>query len=171
MTPSDLVIYEVLPNPNTESDKDAEYIKLFNPSNVDTIYLDEYQVYDATSNRYIPLTAKTTLGPREYFVLCRNKAWFDDHATKRPSGASDGCDQQGRFVLHDRLSTVVLQRKDGEISGTGIYFYEDIDSVQIVDATSNEDKVYARISDAMDVKTECATCFQWAPAYYDNIIL
>lgn len=170
MTPLDLKIYEVFPNPNIESDKDAEYIKLFNPSNVDSIFLGDYQVYDATSNRYNPLNDNATLGPREYFVLCRNKSWFDDPATKRPSGASDGCNQQGRFILHDRLSTVILQQKAGEIPGTEVEFYEDIDSVQVVDATSHGDEIYARIPDASDVEMECETCWEWGPAYDDVII-
>ena len=152
-------------------DKDAEYIKLFNPSKWDTIFLGGYQVYDATSNRYNPLDAKATLGPREYFVLCRNKAWFDNPATKRPSGASDGCDQQGRFILHDRLTTVILQKAE-EIPGADTEFYEDIDSVQVVDATSHGDEIYVRRNPdaSSDDEMESATFWEWGPAYDDIII-
>jgi len=157
-TGSDLLIYEVFPNPNKEKDKNAEYIKLFNPSNTKTIFLTDYQVYDATSNRFDMLSAKSKLGPREFFVLCRDKAWFDAAGSKRPSGASGGCDQQGHFVLHDRLSTIILQRQDGP-------FYDDIDSVQTVDAVVHRDEVYARTSDEPNAKAECATCYRWMSAY------
>ena len=161
---SDLVISEVFPNPQTESDRDAEYIKLFNPSYNKQIYLGNYQVHDATSNRYIPLNTKRRLGPRKSFILCRNKVWFDNPQSTIPSSAASiGCHQQGRFVLHDRLSTIILERKDEEVSGEEIY--KDIDSVQIVDATEFGDMVYTRNSDEEYVETECATCWGWTNAY------
>jgi hypothetical protein len=154
VTPSDLVIFEVFPNPITESAKDAEYIKLFNPSYVFPLSLGKYQVYDSTSNRYIPLNASASLSPRGYFVLCRNKAWFDE------SGTYGVCDQQGNFNLYDHYSTIILQRSN-KVSGTEVEFYEDIDSVQIIDAGLYGDYFYTRTSTAPDIKAECAGCWEW----------
>ena len=152
--PSDLVIFEVFPNPTTETAKNAKYIKLFNPSYVFTLSLGEYQVYDSTSNRYIPLNASASLSPRGYFVLCRNKARFDE------SGTYGVCDQQGNFNLYDQYSTIILQRSN-KVDGTEVEFYEDIDSVQIIDAGSNGDYFYTRTSTASDIKAECAGCWKW----------
>lgn len=160
---TDLVIFEVFPNPKIESDKDAEYIRLFNPSYEDQILLGKYQVYDATSNRYVPLNTKRRLGPRQSFVLCRNKARFNNLKAELPSGASGGCHQEGQFNLHDRLSTIILQRKAEEVSGGD--FYEDIDAVQIVDAIRYADSVYTRRSNELYEKTECASCWVWRNAY------
>mmetsp|Transcript_17221 Transcript_17221/g.39802 ORF Transcript_17221/g.39802 Transcript_17221/m.39802 type:complete len:784 (+) Transcript_17221:187-2538(+) len=161
---SDLIISEVFPNPQTESDRDAEYIKLFNPSYNDQVFLGKYQVYDATSNRYISLNTKRRLGPRKSFILCRNKEWFDNPDSTIPSGAASiGCHQQGQFILHDRLSTIILEKKDEGASGEVLY--KDIDSVQIVDATAFGDRVYTRNSYEEYVETECATCWGWSSAY------
>lgn len=156
VSPSDLILYEVLPKPITAGkDKDAEYIKLFNPSNVDTLSLGEYQVYDATSNRYIVLDATASLSPRGYYTLCRNKEWFD------ASSSGGTCDQEAIFNLFDRISTIILQKKAGEVFGTDIGFYTDIDSVQIIDAASYSDQLYSRTTTEVDVEPDCSSCWEW----------
>lgn len=160
-TLSDLVLVEVLPKPIAAGkDRDAEYIKLFNPSNAETLFLGEYQVYDATSNRYIPLNSVATLAPRSHYTICRNKAWFD--ASPLLSNGGFICDQEAMFNLFDRISTLILQRMSGEVLGTAVDFYRDIDSVQIVDAVNEADQVYSRQTvDQSDLEPDCVSCWEW----------